>query len=306
MLFSRGRLKILIGKKWFQSDLKRVILPKLLMNKNAMKRFTLYSLQPGFCLRAYVLFMFLAVLFLSACKKEGNAELNVYLTDAPIPGLDAVYLDIQDIGVNSSSKDTEKGWKSMTMSNRGAFNLLSYVNGKDTLLAGGSFPPGKLSQIRLIPGPDNRVVELGKNYTLSVTSILANGIRLAMPLELEADKVYDVWVDIDASRSLVRKPNNQFNLEPVARIFTNTETGAVSGTISPSSSGIYIQMATGTDTLGTIPNENGDFLIRGIQPGNWSLTTIGPDAGDQSDPLEVIILVGETNQLGTIYLNDNK
>jgi hypothetical protein len=271
-----------------------------------MKRITLYSLQSGFCCRTYLLFMFMAVLILSACKKEGNAVLNVYLTDAPVLGLDALYLDLQAIEVNGSAKDTEKGWKALTMNNRGAFNLLSYVNGKDTLLASGTFSPGKLSQIRLIPGPDNRVVEQAKNYTLSVTSIMANGIRLAMPLELESDMVYDVWVDVDVSRSLVRKPNNQFNLEPVARIFTNTGTGAVSGTINPSSTSIYIQMAAGTDTLGTIPNENGDFLIRGISPGNWTLTVLGPQPADKSDPQEVIVLVGETNELGTINLTDDK
>jgi hypothetical protein len=272
----------------------------------AMRRYSLYWLYTRFSFRKGLIFLFITILIFTACKKEGTAVLNVHLTDAPVLGLDAVYLDLQAIEVNSSEKETEKGWRKLNMEAQGAFNLLSYVNGKDTLIASGTFPPGKISQIRLIPGPDNSVIEGGKNYTLSVTSILANGIRLSLPLELKADRVYEVWVDVDASRSLVRKPNNQFNLEPVARTFINTGTGSVSGTINPSSTNIYVRMVAGTDTIGTIPGETGDFLIRGIQPGTWSFVLVGPEAGEESNSQEVVVLADETNQLGTILLTGIK
>ncbi|MFN8206549.1 MAG: DUF4382 domain-containing protein [Bacteroidales bacterium] len=249
-----------------------------------------------------LLFIVMVALVFTGCKKEGSAVLNVYLTDAPVLGLDAVYLDLQAVEVNRSAKETEKGWKSLTITNRGAFDLLSYVNGKDTLLATGTFSPGKLSQIRLIPGPDNRVVEAGKNYTLSVTSVLVNGIRMEMPLELEADKVYDIWVDLDASRSLVRKPNNQFTLEPVSRVFTITGTGSIHGTINPPSGNIYVQLVGGSDTLGTIPDENGEFLVRGIQPGNWSFIILGPGTGDGSNMQGVTVIGNEISEMGIINL----
>src|SRR5579872_6881207 len=99
------------------------------------------------------------ILVFTACRKsnstEGNATLEVHLTDAP-GNYDAVYIDVEKVEVNvSSDTGTGSGWQTVTMLRPGVYNLLDFRNGIDTVLASSSFPAGTLSQMRLTLGSNN-------------------------------------------------------------------------------------------------------------------------------------------------------
>src|SRR5438034_5725771 len=88
---------------------------------------------------------FLVVVFMYSCKNEGSvgekAQLAIRMTDAPAD-YDAVYIDVQDVQINVSDSN-DNGWQSLAGVNRGVYNLLDLVNGKDTLLVNASIPTGK-------------------------------------------------------------------------------------------------------------------------------------------------------------------
>ncbi len=97
-----------------------------------------------------IILVILLTVTLFSCNKEvlddnadGSARLTFRLTDAPAT-YDKIYVDIiaaQAI-VNDSTIDLDV--------NAGIYNLLDFVNGKDTLIVDQEIPSGKLSQIRLI------------------------------------------------------------------------------------------------------------------------------------------------------------
>src|SRR5687768_13663182 len=94
-----------------------------------------------FAVTAFVLFSAPLSLFIS-CKKngtgDGNARLQVYLTDDP-GDYEAVYIDVKDIQINVTTNDDD-GWQSLQSVNARVYDLLRLVNDKDTILADTEIP----------------------------------------------------------------------------------------------------------------------------------------------------------------------
>ena len=106
-----------------------------------------------------------ALTLLSGCSKtenNKNAVLQVMLTDAPAE-YDAVLIDIQDVQIHVSDNEAEGSWQSLDV-NKGVYNLLDFRNGMDTLLGSIELPAGKISQLRLVLGPNNQLNTGGESY----------------------------------------------------------------------------------------------------------------------------------------------
>ncbi len=123
----------------------------------------------------------------TACDKdddnnttEGKATMKMHLTDAPA-AYDAVYIDVQEIEVHSDTG----GWVTLANVKPGIYNLLDFRNGLDTLIAVGEVPSGKISQIRLILGPNNSVVENGITHSLKTPSAQQSGLKLNVNYTLQ-------------------------------------------------------------------------------------------------------------------------
>jgi hypothetical protein len=103
-----------------------------------------------------------ALLSLAGCSKSddsstGMSKFEVRLTDAP-GDYKAVKLDVRQVQVHVSDDDKEEGWQSLNLIRPGIYNVMDYTNGNSALLTSADFPAGKISQIRLILGPDNKLV----------------------------------------------------------------------------------------------------------------------------------------------------
>ena len=93
----------------------------------------------------------------SACNSldqevnDESSRIRFLLTDAP-GDYQAVNIDVRSVRViiNDSIIDLE--------TNQGVYNLLDFVNGKDTLIVNDEIPAGMLSQVRLVLGENNSVV----------------------------------------------------------------------------------------------------------------------------------------------------
>ncbi|MGZ5188552.1 MAG: DUF4382 domain-containing protein, partial [Kaistella sp.] len=163
-----------------------------------------------------------AAFSLSACTDDangGSASVNVRLTDAPAL-YDRVNIDVQKIEFN-----TNNGWNSMNVITPGVYNLLDFRNGMDVLLAKAELPAGSLSQMRLVLGPNNSIVKDGVTYPLDTPSSMQSGLKFNWNQTLEENGAYNVWIDFDAARSIVKKGNGTYSLKPVIRAFSELTDG---------------------------------------------------------------------------------
>ncbi len=148
-----------------------------------------------------------------ACKKESaNTNLRIKMTDAPT-ALQEVNVDVKEVNVKFAS-DTGS-WISME-TKAGIYNLLGLQNGIDTLIASGTYPTGKVKEIRLVIGTNNTVMENGQTYPLTIPSGASSGLKIKVDKSLN-EGIDSLLIDFDAGLS-VQKETDGFKLRPVIRI----------------------------------------------------------------------------------------
>jgi hypothetical protein len=195
-----------------------------------------------------------------SCKKDReNATYRVYLTDQP-GEYQHVYVDIQEIRIHTNNG----GWMSPTNFNPGIYDLLEFNNGMDTLLCSFELPAGKVTQIRLVLGSNNSVVINGISHPLTTPSGQTSGLKLNVHHEIVAGNSYQVWLDFDASKSVVANGNGGYLLKPVIRVFTDLTNGKIKGYVTPMLALPVVHAIQGQDTVSAIPNSDGFFMICGL------------------------------------------
>jgi hypothetical protein len=250
-----------------------------------------------------------------SCKKNENnnnavnlpATFTVKLVDAPV-AYDKVFIDIQDIQVKASIDNNDTGWKSLTISRKGVYNILDFKNGLDTILGTTSLPAGNVSQIRLVLGSNNQVVYKGVRSNMTTPSSQQSGLKLLINASLLAGVDYVYWIDFDASKSIIHTGANNFILKPVIKVFTQANSGAIKGVVSPTSSkALIFAINNFNDTIGTtqIDTATGSFLLKGILAGNYKINiNVTNGLSKDSTKSNIIVANGQVNDLGTIILKN--
>lgn len=246
-----------------------------------------------------------------SCKEEiGNneapdnqAHLIVRLTDGP-GHFQEVNIDIEDIQVNAG--DDDSGWKSID-TREGIYDLLKLRNGLDTLLAEIDLPAGKISQIRLVLSDDNTVRVKNKLEDLSTPSAQQSGLKVQVHMDLQEGKRYEILLDFDAARSIVPTGPHGFNLKPVIRAIVeeqgqNQEPGSIGGRINPVEAMPTIYAILGADTVSTTANNEGEFLIQGLDGGSYRVVFI-PEEGFLQEELTDVEVDGGLTDLGVIIIS---
>lgn len=257
-----------------------------------------------------------AVFLLTSCNNNSDgvqpsSRLEVYLTDAP-GAYQAVWIDIQAIEVRYSSKTDSAGEENgvaIPVIRPGLYNLLDFRNGKDTILAAVDLPAGEVSQIRLILGDNNSIVlKDGTQIPLKTPSAQQSGLKLNIHAELESGIPYALVLDFDAARSIVKAGNSgKYILKPVIRTFAKAAGGAIEGVVMPSEAQAQVLAIQNEDTLGAIPNTEGEYKFWGLPVGDYKLIFV-PDttSGYVADTLEnVAVQVGEVTKVDTVTLVRN-
>jgi hypothetical protein len=244
-----------------------------------------------------------ALTFLAGCSKtenNKNAVLQVMLTDAPAD-YNAVLIDIQDIQIHVSDNDAEGSWQSLDV-NKGVYNLLDFRNGMDTLLGSIELPAGKISQLRLVLGPNNQLDTGGELYELETPSAQQSGLKFNIHANLTGGVVYKVWIDFDAARSIVVKGNGGYLLKPVIRTYTEAITGAISGNVSPAEALPYIMATSAGDTLGVYAADNGNFTVKAVPAGTWNVTFNPKDPFRDTTVTGINVVNGIVTEMDTVVL----
>ena len=138
---------------------------------------------------------------------------------------------------------------------------------------------------------------------LKTPSGQTSGVKLQLNADLESDVTYMVLLDFDAAKSVVAKGNGGYNLKPVVRTITQAIAGGIRGKVTPAEykPGIYV-ISAANDTIGGFANDNGDFLIKGVEAGTYTVKFYTEDAAHDTTVENVSVTRDQIKDLGTVEL----
>lgn len=216
-----------------------------------------------------VTFIISAILF--SCKKDnlpmtGTTQLKFRLTDAPGP-FDKVNINITGAEVIIDDKTISLDVKT------GIYNLLDFVNGKDTLIVDQRIPAGEISQFRLILGSENTVKTSTGTFDLKTPSAQQSGLKFNVHATFLEGVAYEYIIDFDAARSVVETGNHNYILKPVIKVFTKAVSGAIKGAVYPAAARPLIYaISAQLDSFSTYSDTiSGSYMFRGLTEGTYKL-----------------------------------
>lgn len=278
---------------------------------------------------AFLLLVIAAIVF-AACQKSlngtsetipaGKNKLSIYLLDGPLDyqqvniDIQAIYVkvdtckhyDDEDKDCDDYKDSVEKEcdiWDTLSI-HPGVYDLLKLQNGVDTLLASGFVPQGHIEKIKFVLGTNNTVMvdssikplnlKDGKNYIYfkigheNIDSISNNNLEL--------------FLDFDLARS-IKYENGKYWLKPSIKPFGNHATGEIEGKVRPVDAHGMIKAYNTTDTAFAFPDHHeGEFKIRGLKPGTYSVFIEGKNGYKDSIISNVDVKRDRETDLGKIVL----
>jgi len=208
---------------------------------------------------------------LLSCSKENSAntsgkqQVKIYLTDNPV-AFQQVNVDIQKLEVKIEVKDStgaeREFWETLQI-RAGVYNILNFRNGVDTLFAQGFVTTGEIKKIRITLGNRNSVMADSVMYPLLLKKpqvmIDVDDISSINPSAVKIN------IDFDACGSIIKINNNSFELQPRIRTFSDEHDGRIEGKVVPREAAAIVSVISKDDTLLAIPENDGEFKIRGIK-----------------------------------------
>lgn len=249
----------------------------------------------------FIAFASLLIVFamsFSSCSKTGvnNGDaIQVYLTDGP-GDFEAVNLDIQKVEVKLDNDDKHKKddrfgdndddkddhtkkkddfgeWVDLAYT-PAIVDVLKLRNGVEKMLADGNVT-GTVRKIRITLGANNTVVKAGVTYTLNLVGETTNFLYIKLNdehRERGAGNGIKVWVDFDIANSIA-EVNSKFYLRPVLRPFCNVNFAGAEGRVLPEGIKPTVTFSNGLGfNAVALPAPNGEFKIRGLREGTYTVT----------------------------------
>jgi hypothetical protein len=264
----------------------------------------------------------IAILGFQSCsddndKLESTSRVQLKLVDSP-GDYEEVNVEIVDVLYNST--EDEGGWTSITPDDFTPIivDLTELVAGNDLLLSDVIVPSGMLKQIRLVLGNNNTLVIEGEAdpIHLDTPSAQQSGLKLKLNTELEPGYSYTFILDWDVQKSIVKAGNSgKYILKPVIRVNAEVNSGSIKGIVvgkpiegDGTSEAIplkYARVSVYTVNeeyiTGTSTDENGNFIIRGLDAGEYEIVVEHNKYIDyESETIKVS--VGEITDVGSIEL----
>lgn len=260
------------------------------------------------------IFIFSTFIFYACQRETGSlvnqpSKLTVYLTDHQTPVFDSVFIDIQKLEVKLED-DTlgNDGWFTLVI-RAGVYNILRFRNGLDTLFGTATLPNNRIRKIRLTLGTQNSVMKDNQSFALRIKDnerqVVANIDN--SNFEIVAPDQVMFWIDFDAGRSIQVDNsgpgnNNGFELKSHIKVFTHRNSGRIEGRVVPLAANPIVKAILGSDTATAIPDNDGEFKIVGLNPGNYSIFFDGDNGYRDTTITNVVVRRGEDTHVPTITL----
>ncbi len=247
----------------------------------------------------------------NSSKKE-TARVQLKLVDEPG---DYLEVNIEIIDIQYKSSDEEESWESFTPEGGYPINvdITELIAGNSLLLTNEVVPVGILKQVRLVLSDNNTLkIEGGDELvSLDTPSAEQSGLKLNLDEELEAGFVYSFILDWNVQKSIVKAGNSgKYILKPVIKVNAEVSSGSISGKVvenieevETAISNLVVEVYTTDGILvkDTLTNENGDFVVQGLEAGNYILKISREGYVDYTSA-EVSVEVGNIESAGTIVL----
>ena len=242
----------------------------------------------------------------NASISEGMARVNVFLVDAPAD-YDAVWVEVLGVEILPKGENEDNGSAWINLANEASednmINLLELTGGNSANLGEVEVPAGEISQIRLLLGDNNYLIQGDNQIELKTPSAQQSGLKIKVDKPLQAGISYDLVIDFDAGRSVVKAGNSgQYILKPVLRAIAE-ESATIEGAVLPLEAGpVNVAAIIGEDTVSTFTSDNGSFMIRGLRAGNYSLFVTPNEEYQELLVEDVETTLGQVTNVGTIEL----
>jgi len=245
------------------------------------------------------------VAFLAACNNDkGNGTLSVRLTDSPAD-YEEVLIDVQELQIHVADDTvSENGWPNLPLEVTGQIDLLKLANGKDTLLTEEELPSGKITQMRLILGDNNKIKVAGEYHDLETPSAQQSGLKLNINATIEEGTTYRMWLDFDVAKSVVEKGNGTYSLKPTIKVFTEDESGSISGVVTPADANLtFIQAVSSKgEVSGTYSDSDGKFVIQGLEEDIYKVIFTPQLPYNPTEKTNVSVTLGSDNNIGEVVV----
>lgn len=276
---------------------------------------------------------FTLAIFTTACNRStsavmpsGQQALSLYLTDGP--GLfDSVLIDIQSIkvlvdtsantrrndstnwdriGADDHRKDTSFVWEDLGIK-AGIYDLLQLRNGVDSLIANATIVKGAIRLIKITVGTNNSLVKNSVHYPITIPAGAPNYVLIPTRGD-EYDEFLPgrsrLWLDFDVARSIIQTRNGAFYLRPVFHFFTVKATASITGQVTPQRDAqAVLTIYNATDTAYALPNPNGNFTVRGLKDGTYSVFVNSTRPYLDTTITNVVVAAPKETSLGVIKLH---
>lgn len=259
----------------------------------------------------------MALLLMVNCESDNsskNETARVQLKLVDEPG-DYLEVNIEIIDIQYKSSDDDENWESFTPEDGYPINvdITELIAGNSLLLTDEVVPVGILKQVRLVLSDNNTLKIEGEDelIPLETPSAEQSGLKLKFDKELEAGFVYSFILDWNVQKSIVKAGNSgKYILKPVIKVNAEVSSGSISGKVIEIIEEVETPIANqavevySTDDIlvkDTFTNENGDFVIQGLEAGNYILKITKQDY-KVYESSTVNVEVGNVKSVGTIVL----
>lgn len=204
-----------------------------------------------------------------------------------------------------STNDKCEVWSDLQVK-PGTYDLLTLRNGKDTLLGASFIPQGKIKRIKITLGTNNSIMADSITSPLKIGDgkdyVIIN-IRNEQ-LDSIAPNNFHLILDFDLAKS-IEFEDGVYWLKPEIRAFSEKNTGEIEGKVRPDSSFGMIKAYNTTDTAFALPDQEneGEFKIRGLKEGTYSVWIKGINGYLDSTITNIKVYKGEETKLGKIVLH---
>jgi len=238
-----------------------------------------------------------------SCKKEtsttnqvpaGKQSVAVYLNDDPLPNLIKVLVEIRyveikvdtgNVNYNDDYYDNDRDddndyrhedrygkWDTLSITPR-VYDLLKLKNGVDTLIANGYASAGKITKVRITLGSNNVVwTDSSRSFPLTLCDndpFLYVRVR-SNSFETLPDGKVKLRIDFDVAKS-IEFENGVYCLKPKLKSYSDKTTGQIEGIVMPRQANALVKVYNATDTAYAIPEEDGEYKIKGLNPATYSV-----------------------------------
>ena len=281
-------------------------------------------------LSAFAALAFLAIGFASCSKTDINrpGQFRVLLTDAPgdyiAAEIDIVKVEVKvDAGKHNKEDRFGDGDRHEDDHNRrkdefgewidlnytpGVIDVMTLRNGVDAKIAEGNIV-GTVRKVRVTLGTKNTVTTKdGVKHDLVLQNETENYLYVHLHNEhrghgrdqaAAADK--EVVIDFDVARSIIEE-NGVYYLRPKIRPFHDQNAGAIEGKVLPANIFAVVTAldASGAEVAKALPKPDGEFKIRGLADGTYTLKFEA--TGYQSQNASVTAVKGKCVKVNTVTL----